>query len=91
MFENYPLERDTLAADAGGLRLTDIGGLDATHYPLSLAASPGERLQLRLSYRPDLFERASVEAMTARLIRLLAAAVADAGPSDRQPRHSQPR
>ena len=78
VFENYPLDRGSLAADAGGLRLTDFGGHDATHYPLSLAAAPGERLQLRLGYRPDLFERASVEALAGRLVRLLEAAVADA-------------
>ena len=36
VFENYPVDRDSLAADAGGLRLTDVGGHDATHYPLSL-------------------------------------------------------
>ena len=40
---------------------------------------PGETLQLRLDYRPDLFERADVEAIGRRLIRLLEAAVADAG------------
>ena len=43
--------------EAGGLRLADVRGHDATHYPLSLLAQPGERLQLRLDYRPDLFDR----------------------------------
>ena len=37
---------------------------------------PGERLRLRLEYRPDLFDRESVEALGARLIRLLEASVA---------------
>ena len=78
VFENYPLDRGSLAADAGGLRLSDFGGRDATHYPLSLAAAPGERLQLRLGYRPDLFERVSVEALAGRLVRLLEAAATDA-------------
>ena len=44
---------------------------------MSLAAAPGERLQLRLEYRPDLFDRPTVEALGERLIRLLEAAVAD--------------
>src|SRR5262249_61964121 len=35
-----------------------------------------ERLQLRLDYRPDLFDRASVEALAGRLVRVLEAAVA---------------
>src|SRR5258705_10636244 len=38
--------------------------------------APSERLQLRLDYRPDLFERASVEALAGRLVGLLEAAVA---------------
>ena len=77
VFENYPVDRGSLAAEAGGLRLTDVGGLDVTHYPLGLAAIPGKRLQLRLDYRPDLFERANAEAMVGRLVRLLEAVVAE--------------
>ena len=50
---------------------------DATHYPLSLVAVPGEQLRLRLDYRSDLFDRESVEALAERLVRLLEAAVAD--------------
>ena len=52
---------------------------------------PGERLRLRLDYRGDLFDRASVEAMAGRLVRLLEAAVAEPGAGDRQPRHSGAR
>src|SRR5262249_25540542 len=40
--------------------------------------APSERLQLRLDYRPDLFERGSVEVLAGRLVRLLEAA--GAGP-----------
>jgi amino acid adenylation domain-containing protein/non-ribosomal peptide synthase protein (TIGR01720 family) len=77
VFENYPVDHATVAADAGGLRLTAVEGHDATHYPLTLAAVPGQHLKLRLSYRPDLFDRASVEAMAGRLVRLVEAAIAD--------------
>src|SRR5437588_8807030 len=38
--------------------------------------APGGRLQLRLDYRADLFDRASVEALGRRLVRLLEGAVA---------------
>ncbi len=76
VFENYPVDRSGPGAEAG-LHLTDITGHDATHYPFTLMAIPGESLQLRLDYRPDLFDRGSIEALAQRLIRLLEAAVAD--------------
>src|SRR4029450_5098228 len=68
VFENYPVERGSLSAAAGGVRLCHASGHDATHYPLSLMVAPGER--------PDLFERASVEALADRLLRVLEGAVA---------------
>ena len=77
VFENYPVDRAGLAAPAGGLRLGPVQGHDATHYPLALIVQPGNELQLRLDYRPDLFDRTTVEALGARLIRLLEGAVAD--------------
>src|SRR6266542_2173685 len=76
VFENYPVARGSLSAAAGGVRLSHASGHDATHYPLSLMVAPGERLELRLDYRPDLFERASVEALADRLLRVLEGAVA---------------
>ena len=54
VFENYPVDSNGYSADAGGLRLSSVAGHDATHYPLSLMAVPGDRLRLRLglSRRP---------------------------------------
>src|SRR5262249_10194710 len=77
VFENYPLDRERLSAEASELRLTGMSGVDATHYALSMAVSPGERLGLRLSYRSDLFERANVERVAERFVQLLESAVAD--------------
>ena len=78
VFENYPVDRGALAQQANGLKLGQVEGRDATHYPLALIVQPGEALQLRLDYRGDLFDRGTVEAIGQRLIRLLTAAVADA-------------
>src|SRR6478736_586491 len=78
VFENYPVDRAGLAGDSNGLKLGQVQGRDATHYPLGLIVQPGETLQLRLDYRPDLFARTDVEAVGRRFIRLLEAAVADA-------------
>ena len=77
VFENYPVDRAGLAAESNGLRLGRVEGHDATHYPLALIVRPGEELQLRLDYRPDLFDEATVVTLGQRLIRLLEAAVAD--------------
>ena len=87
VFENYPVDRERLSADSGGLRLADVSVLDATHYPVGLMAVPGERLKLRLEYRPDLFERAGMEAMAARLVAAAGGGDCGARAGDRQPRH----
>jgi len=60
-----------------GLELTSVEAHDATHYPLSLTAAPAGRLSLRLQYRPDFFERSTVEAMGRRLVALLEAVAAE--------------
>ncbi|MFJ2183120.1 amino acid adenylation domain-containing protein [Streptomyces anulatus] len=57
VFENYPVEADGLGEPAEGLRITGAVGQDATHYPLTLFPAPGRRMQIRLGYRPDLFDR----------------------------------
>ncbi|WP_026314150.1 non-ribosomal peptide synthetase [Actinomadura flavalba] len=71
VFENYPLDASLLGAEFGGARLTGADLLDATHYPLTLDAVPGERLQLRLGFRPDVFDRATADALVAQLLGLL--------------------
>ncbi|WP_194905705.1 non-ribosomal peptide synthetase [Catenulispora rubra] len=83
VFENFPAETPGSAASAGpelggGLRLTRTAGRDATHYPLALLAT---LRALRLTYQPDLFDRATAEGLTARLIRVLAQIVRDASVS----------
>ncbi|MFC7396829.1 amino acid adenylation domain-containing protein [Chelatococcus sp. GCM10030263] len=79
VFENYPLDRGRLDAPAPGLRVAGFAAEDATHYPVSLMAMPGERLELRLDYRPELVAAAMAEALSVRLERLLAGMAADAG------------
>ena len=91
VFENYPVDRRSWPRPAGDLRLGRVSGHDATHYPLSLMAVPGERLRLRLDYRPDLFDRAGIEAIAARLVRLLEAVVADPDRAIGTPRHPRAR
>ena len=72
IFENYPLRAGIHAqATRAGLRVSDTGGHDATHYPLAVVVVPGERLRLRLGYRPDVFDRSAVRTIAERLVRVL--------------------
>ncbi|MEW2067868.1 amino acid adenylation domain-containing protein [Streptomyces sp. NPDC007346] len=50
--ESYPADPVASLAAATGLGLEGIRGRDATHYPVTFAAVPGERLTLRLAHRP---------------------------------------
>jgi amino acid adenylation domain-containing protein/non-ribosomal peptide synthase protein (TIGR01720 family) len=75
VFENYPFEHGGVDETCCGLRLSGVEGRDATHYAISLTATPGRRLDLRLGYRPDRFSRTEVEILAGRLLRLLEAAV----------------
>ncbi|MEV6514137.1 amino acid adenylation domain-containing protein, partial [Streptomyces sp. NPDC051642] len=72
VYENYPhsaapapYDPDTLVIGPGG------APQDASHYPLGLIVIPGERMELHLDYRPDLFDRARAEKVLASLIRVL--------------------
>ncbi|MGJ3561526.1 condensation domain-containing protein [Streptomyces sp. INA 01156] len=69
VLENYPLDPARLRVP--GLAVTAIDGRDATHYPLSLAVMPGERLHLRINYRPDLFDADAVRHLVGRLQAVL--------------------
>ncbi|HUQ57182.1 non-ribosomal peptide synthetase [Lentzea sp.] len=72
MFVNYSFDRDEWAgALPEALRLTGFEVEDETHYPLRLAAVPGERLHLRLGYRPDLFRPAEARRVLDRLVHVL--------------------
>ena len=62
---------------SAGLRVTGVDELDAIHYPLGLAATPGPRLALRVCYRPDLYTADDAERVAARLVSLFEAVAAD--------------
>ncbi|WP_447038503.1 amino acid adenylation domain-containing protein [Streptomyces sp. DSM 118878] len=77
VFENYPLDSGELEKSVAGVRVRGLTARDATHYPLSLIAYPGEHMVLRVGHRPDLVERATAETLVARLVRILEAVAAD--------------
>ncbi|MER5427351.1 non-ribosomal peptide synthetase, partial [Streptosporangium roseum] len=70
VLENYPFDSSAADTALGDVRLTGFGSVDAHHYPLALAAIPGDRLTLRLDHRPDLFTGAQARRLLER-VRLL--------------------
>ncbi|MBW8480961.1 non-ribosomal peptide synthetase [Actinomadura parmotrematis] len=68
--------RDRLAAHFG---IDEVDTLDATHFPLSFTtntADGGRELSFEWKYRRDVYERADVEALSARVVALLEQLVA---------------
>ncbi|HKS43673.1 MAG TPA: amino acid adenylation domain-containing protein, partial [Amycolatopsis sp.] len=76
VYQNYP-GAPSGRRELGGLPLTMVGGDDAAHYPLTLVTTPGDELELRLEYRPDVFAEPAVRALVDRLLRILARVAAD--------------
>ncbi|MFC5286679.1 amino acid adenylation domain-containing protein [Actinokineospora guangxiensis] len=92
LFENYPVDSDTLDVPGGpdgtdgtggrgrGVRVVNADSRDATHYPLTLlAAANARRMRLTLSHRPDVLTTAQARTIGARLLDLLAAVARDPG------------
>ena len=78
IFENYPSQPEAVAS-AAGQEWDACPGCqpDSTHYALALTVIPGERLRVRWGYRPDVFDRESVEALAGRFVRVLEAIAGD--------------
>ncbi|MER7848674.1 amino acid adenylation domain-containing protein [Kitasatospora sp. NPDC096077] len=77
LFDTLQVLRNT-PADEGvrdrireGLGVQDVEDVDATHFPLIFITNPGEALSFEWKYRPDVFERSTVEQHAERLVSLL--------------------
>ncbi|MFF3754670.1 amino acid adenylation domain-containing protein [Streptomyces sp. NPDC002018] len=56
---------------------TAVANVDATHYPVNLVVTPGRRIRITLSYRPDLIEATDAQDLLTRFTLLLDALTAD--------------
>ncbi|WP_433337020.1 amino acid adenylation domain-containing protein [Spirillospora sp. CA-294931] len=79
VLENYPFDPASMDGPLNGVRITGADAHDATHFPLSFVAVPGDRLSLRLHFRPDVYERDVAEALLERVRRFLEAFAEDSG------------
>ncbi|MFF1698767.1 amino acid adenylation domain-containing protein [Streptomyces sp. NPDC058257] len=79
VFESFPQPpAASPAPDRESLSLRPAGFTrEAAHYPLTLVVGPGERMHLKLEYRPDLFDRGVAVAALESLMRVLERVVSD--------------
>ncbi|WP_331771844.1 amino acid adenylation domain-containing protein (plasmid) [Embleya sp. NBC_00888] len=78
VFQNLPLpDKNREFGPEGGLRVLGHAVRDATHYPVSVVITPGEVTRLRAMYHDDAFDRADVELLTERYLRILEAFASD--------------
>ena len=74
-YENYPIDAAALSG-AHELAITDFNIHEYNHYPLTVEALPGRELGLRVQFRTDVFDLASVETLIERFKRVLVAMTA---------------
>jgi amino acid adenylation domain-containing protein len=79
VFENYPWGHGGEHADeaANGIESSPIDRVERTSYPLSLMVVPGETLELRLTYNPNMYLAEEARAVADALVTLLSELVAD--------------
>ncbi|MGW6945685.1 amino acid adenylation domain-containing protein [Streptomyces xanthophaeus] len=78
VFRNTPLDDAAREAAFAAHQIGWTHSVDGTHYPLTLAVTPGRALELTLAYRPDLYDEPTARALAGRLA-LLVAQLADGG------------
>ncbi len=76
VYENYPIETPALA-DNLETTIAQFTVRDYYHYPLALQAVPGSELDLRVQFRTDVFDGATIETLMERFTRVLVAMTAD--------------
>ncbi|WP_156665248.1 non-ribosomal peptide synthetase, partial [Rhodococcus phenolicus] len=81
VFESYPIDSAGLTSDTdiAGMRVADIVGHDAAHYPLSIVAHSDATLHLKMKFLPELFDRDAVTAIARRIERVLDVLTGDPG------------
>ena len=80
VFESYPFDPDDIrdtAATLGGVAITRLESCDATHYPLTLIARPGNNLRISASWNRDVFDPNMIRSILDHLHRVLTAVATD--------------
>ncbi len=75
VFENYPVD-ESLKQQIANLNVSDIRSLEQTNFPLTVVASPGKQLHIKISYDTNRFDASTIARMLGHLQALLAGFVA---------------
>ena len=76
VYENYPVDTAALAGEHE-LAITEFTTREHNHYPLTVAAIPGQQLGLRVEYDTEVFDAAGIEVLIGRLQRVVSAMTAE--------------
>ncbi|MFD0000459.1 amino acid adenylation domain-containing protein, partial [Nocardia sp. NPDC127526] len=81
VLESYPIDLQHIREiiGRGDLDITGVAATDSTHYPLTCSITVQDGLRIRLQYRPDVFDQATITTLGERLRRILHAVTADPG------------
>ncbi|OJZ74811.1 non-ribosomal peptide synthetase [Mycobacterium paraffinicum] len=76
LYENYPIDAGALLG-VHELAITDFSSREYNHYPLSVVASPGHELSLRVEFDTEVFTAAAIKTLIERLQQVMVAMTAD--------------
>ncbi|OSC29655.1 non-ribosomal peptide synthetase [Mycobacterium vulneris] len=76
LYENYPIDAGALLG-VQELAVTEFSSREFNHYPLSVVATPGHELSLRVEYDTEVFDASGVETLIERLRQVMVAMTAD--------------
>nr|ACJ60990.1 TEG7 [uncultured soil bacterium] len=76
MTVNHPRDVAGLGDD-GGVAISSIRTRTGTTYPLSMSATPGERVQIHVAYRPDRIDQETAVEVARQVVRVMERVVAE--------------
>ncbi|MBX9258921.1 non-ribosomal peptide synthase/polyketide synthase, partial [Desmonostoc muscorum CCALA 125] len=80
VFENYPVDTAALQGNSS-FSVSNVYAIEQTNYPLTVLATTGEQLLLKVSYDTSRFESGTISRMLGHFVTMLEAIVAN--PSER--------
>ncbi|MCF2150416.1 Non-ribosomal peptide synthetase [Desmonostoc muscorum LEGE 12446] len=80
VFENYPVDTAALQGNSS-FSVSNVYAIEQTNYPLTVLATTGEQLLLKVSYDTSRFESGTINRMLGHFVTMLSAIVAN--PSER--------